>query len=78
MSEEQNVQSGSVSEADTSAQQNQMAAQDMQSGTALPAVPSVTHESLLTELVSAVKKCARGVSHEIEDILARAEKHFGL
>ena len=78
MSDEQNVQSGSISEADTSVQQNQMAVQDVQADTSLPAVPSVTHESLLTELVGAVKKCARGVSHEIEDVLARAEKHFGL
>lgn len=67
MSGEQNMQSGTGTEADVSVQP-----------VAEQAAPSVTHESLLTALVGAVKKCARGVSHEIEDLIAKAEKHFGL
>ncbi|WP_147411959.1 hypothetical protein [Ralstonia pseudosolanacearum] len=84
MSEEQNVQSGGVTEAHLSAQLAQMSAQEIvqSAADALPVAeqpaPAVTHESLLTELVGAVKKCARGVSHEIEDLIAKAEKHFGL
>lgn len=80
MSDEQNMQIGPITEADLSAQLMQMSAQEIvqSAADALPAAPTVTHESLLTELVGAVKKCARGVSHEIEDILSRAEKHFGL
>lgn len=67
MSEELNAESGAATEVDVSAQP-----------VVEQAAPTVTHESLLTELVGAVKKCARGVSHEIEDLIAKAEKHFGL
>lgn len=84
MSDEQNVQSVAVPEADVSSQLAQMSAQEIaqSAADALPVTeqpaPAITHESLLIELVGAVKKCARGVSHEIEDLIAKAEKHFGL
>lgn len=67
MSDEQNMQSGNGAEVDAPAQP-----------VVEQSAPTVTHESLLSELVGAVKKCARGVSHEIEDLIAKAEKHFGL
>lgn len=67
MSEELNMESGTGTEADVPAQP-----------VVEQSAPTVTHESLLSELVGAVKKCARGVSHEIEDLIAKAEKHFGL
>jgi hypothetical protein len=46
---------------------------------ATPYVPTpVTHESLLTEFVEAVKRDARGISRDIESLLEKAAHHFGL
>jgi hypothetical protein len=38
----------------------------------------VTSESLLAELVAVVRRDASGISHSINDLLSKAEKHFGL
>lgn len=47
-----------------------------------PAAPHepapVTHESLLTEFVEAVRRDARGISNHIESLLEKAAHHFGL
>ena len=39
---------------------------------------AVTHESLLSEFVAVVKRDARGISHHLESLIDKAEKHFGL
>lgn len=38
----------------------------------------VTHESLLTEFVAAVRRDARGISNHLESLLEKAAHHFGL
>jgi hypothetical protein len=38
----------------------------------------VTHESFLAEIVAAVRRDCQGISHHINELLAKAEKHFGL
>lgn len=43
-----------------------------------PTAPVVTHESFLSELVAVVKHDARGISHHLEALITKAEKHFGL
>lgn len=78
MSDEQNIQPGAVIVTDVPVAASPVVDAIEPTPDSQVVVPTVTHESLLTELVAAVKKCARGVSHEIEDVLARAEKHFGL
>lgn len=40
--------------------------------------PVVTHESFLTELMAVVRRDCRGISHSLEGLMAKAEKHFGL
>lgn len=43
-----------------------------------PTAPAVTHESFLSEFAAVVKRDARGISHHLEALIAKAEKHFGL
>lgn len=38
----------------------------------------VTSESLLADLVKVVRRDASGISHALNELLAKAEKHFGL
>ncbi|HEY6019475.1 MAG TPA: hypothetical protein VIY48_06130 [Candidatus Paceibacterota bacterium] len=40
--------------------------------------PVVTHESFLTELMAVVRRDCRGISHSLEGLMAKAEKHLGL
>jgi hypothetical protein len=38
----------------------------------------VTHESLLSEVMGVIRRDARGISHALESLIEKAEKHFGL
>jgi hypothetical protein len=38
----------------------------------------VTHESLLAEVMGVIRRDARGISHDLESLIEKAEKHFGL
>jgi len=46
---------------------------------AAPHIPeAVTHGSLLTEFVAAIRRDARGISNHLESLLEKAAHHFGL
>jgi hypothetical protein len=63
-----------MSDAQTEAQAAQPEAVDP----AATVATTVTHESLLGELMGVVKRDCRGISRDLEGLIEKAAKHFGL